>query len=1139
MKLNLYTRVRYARSCYRSLLILSPLPILLLTGQMSVTGGPIGDFALESIVVNYSAANSGNLARLPYPSVDLLSATLGKFSARPITGTIVDGKGEALPGVSIQVKNTSKGTVSNAQGQFTIQAERGDVLVFSSIGFTAKEVTIGDENNLAVALDDAESKLDEVVVIAYGSESRETQTSAVSSIKASSINRIPTAQLSASLAGRLPGAQIVQSSGFVGSNASITVRGARTAALYVIDNVVADKSQFDVLDPNEVESISVLKDAAAAAIYGARASGGVVVIKTRSGKAGKIMVNYNGIFSTNRTIYPLQDWTPVQEITFRNQVALYRNRASASPNPNFQVPFNQAALDYASTIESQNVNEILWRNPNSQQHSVNVSGGNADVLYFFSANYGGNTGSYDKTKFDKYTLRAKVDAKVSKNLTIGTNISFNRRYTSRFFWPYDNDNGEGFTVADFYRPTFNLSRLYPYYSKPNGTPTTADDPAALPTIQPGWGFNPAEIINSANYRRITYNTFNGIVTADLAIPQVEGLSIKFLGDYRQDVYFKKDFIGEFNTSYRVQTVGSSGIDLLRLAPIKYDANSTVVNNYGRSFTGITEDMYIDERYQTNLFVNYDRRFGEHTISSFIGVEQYQFNRKLVSGNANELLTSSLDQIGATNPSTDRRYFSGAELAQARLSFFGRAKYDYKTKYIGEVSFRNDGSYIFQQGRQFGFFPSVSGAWLISKEDFFRVKPVSSLKIRASYGTTGYDGIDGITTNIAPFQFQNNYNPATGYVFANSTLSGLAPQNVVPNPNITWSINKTFNGGLDMGFLNNALTLSFDYFTTRRSRLLVSTADAIPGTFGAGLPATNVGEQQAYGFELAVNYANRKGAFDYSIGFNMGFANDKYIAWPQVANLPDFQNLIGTPTSGVVIGYISKGIVRSQAEIEALPTGYTQFANKIQLGNVLIEDMAGDGFRPGPDGKVDANDRTIISRNGVPRINFGLPIDLAWKNLSLNVFFQGVGPYDKFVSTINSPITNQDGTPTASVNGGGGVFQLADRPYFQLWTDAYSPDTNPNGKYPAANGSFSDPGLTGTGTTFWKRNGAYVRLKNVNIAYALPKPILDRIGIRNLQVSLNMTNLLTLSAFKEHDPEQASLDSYPIFRTFSLGLNLSL
>lgn len=1045
-----------------------------------------------------------------------------------ITGTVTDGNDVPLPGVNITIEGTSKGTSTDFDGNYEIEAEEGQKLVFSSVGFEDQIIEVGNNEVVDIRMQEG-SALDEVVVVGYGSESKRDLLSSVSSVKASEFEEIPTSQLSTSLAGRLPGAQIIQNSGFVGSSASFSIRGSAIPPLFVIDNVISDESQFNILDPSEIESVSILKDASAAAIYGARAAGGVVVVKTRSGKTGRMTVNYRGIVSTSHTIKPLQDWTPKEELIFRNDVAINQNRMSSDPNPDFTPPFDNEALEFSEAIKPQNINDILWRNPVSEQHSINVSGGSEDVTYFLSGNYNNDKGSYDNTNFNKYTLRTKIDANLSEVLSIGTDISYNKRNTNRFYWPYDNDDGEGFTVADFYRSTFNLSRLYPFYSKLDGTPTTSNDPDGFPTTPPGWGFNPAEIVNSNNYRDISYTTFNANINAKIKIPWVDGLSIRALGNYRQDNFFQKDFVGEFNNSYRVQTQGGSGIDLLKYAPLKFDDNNTVVNNYGEAYTSINQGTYTDLRYQINAFIEYANSFGEHNISSFLGVEQYKFERKSMNGQAENLLSSNIDQIFSSNSSSKHRNFNGSELNQTRLSYFGRLKYDYSNRYLAEMSFREDGSYIFPKGKRFGFFPSISLGWIISNESFFEAPFISNLKIRSSYGTTGYDGMDGrdgISTHIAPFQFQNNYNINGSYVFENGLSTGIAPQGSVSNPNITWQKNESINLGFDLGLFRNSFSLSFDYFITNKTDMLVSPVAEVPGTFGTNLPATNVGEQRAHGIELDLNYQNFQGDFNYSFGFNVGYAIDKYISWPQAEDVPDFQNVIGRPTSGVVVGYISKGLVTDQETIDALPSGFTQFARPVQLGMILIEDIKGDGYKSGADGKIDENDQTIISTNATPRINFGIPMRFEWKGLSLDLFFQGVGKYDKFVSTKETI-------------GSGGVFQQPDRLYFELWKDAYSEDHNPTGKYPRASGAWMEPDLAGTATTFWKRNGAYIRLKNLNVAYTLPAEFVNDFGLKALSINANINNLFTISSFKEYDPEQRSLDSYPIFRTYSIGLNINL
>ncbi|GFR77246.1 TonB-linked outer membrane protein, SusC/RagA family [Elysia marginata] len=994
--------------------------------------------------------------KMIFLQLTFFSIYYGFAQDRVISGEVKDESGSPLMGVTVLEKGTNNGVQTDLYGAFSLNVSQGSILQFSFTGFKTREMTVESILSYPKVVLRVESNiLDEVVVVGYGEESKALQTSSVVSVKAEEVNNIPTSQLSTSLAGRLPGVNIVQNTGFVGGSASVSVRGASNQALYIIDNVISDKAQFDALDPSEVESINVLKDAAATSIYGARASGGVLLIKTKSGALGKVKVNYRGVVTGYGLMNPLQDWTPEQELIYLNSMAYNKNRAAENPVKNFKPPYDKEALDFArDSIHYQSINDIIWRSPFSQQHSLNVSGGTERIRYFFALNYNNNRGSYDKTSFNKYTLRAKVDANITKNLTIGTNISYNRRITERFYWPYDWDGGEGFTVADFYRPTFNLTRLYPYYSLPNGKPVDYGTPEAIPVIK-NWHFHPPETIFSKNYRHIHYNTFNAIFNAKLKIPQVEGLSLKVLGNYRQDTFFKKDFIGEFNRPYIVQTKGKKGVDNLKLAPLKLDDTNRRLEKYNRQFTGIDNNNRLTERYQINGFINYKRTFNEtHFISSFIGVEQYQLSSRRMSGTASDVLTKNNDQILATNTSSKKRYFDGSELYRGRLSYFGNFKYSYKGKYIGVFSFRNDGSYIFSEKNRFGFFPSVSVAWVASEESF--LEPIKNFanyfKLRFSYGTTGDD-------STRPYQFRSRYVPSGSYTFENSTIRGISPQGKLPNPDVKWATNITIDLGVDMKILNKHLGLSFDYFDTQHTGILVSSARGVPGTLGASFPATNQGELKSYGIDISMNYRNKIGEdFVYSMGFNLGYAMEKFVKWPQAENIPDIQKVIGLPTSGVVRGYISKGIIRDQAVIDELNAkNYLQHEQKLQLGNVLIKDINGDDYKPGPDGRVDSNDIAILSKNATPRLNFGIPLDFSWKALSLNIFFQGVGPYDKFVSTKN----------------GLGVFQDRDRPYFNIWTQAYSKEYNLDGKYPSIFGSWDNPTRTGRRTSFWKRNGAYI------------------------------------------------------------------
>ncbi len=1031
-----------------------------------------------------------------------------------IKGSVKDEKGQPLPGVSVVVRGTQIGTSTASDGSYSLSIpesslQKDQLLVFSFVGYLSQELPIGNASIINVDMQVSDSQLSEVVVVGYGLQKKASLTSAVVSISAEDISNIPTSQLSNSLAGRLPGAQIVGNSGLVGSSASIKIRGASANPLYVIDNVISDKTQFDVLDPNEVETITVLKDAAAAAIYGARASGGVLLITTKKGKAGKVKLNYSNVFTTNALTQPLQTYTAEQEVIFMNERAKHLNEASASPNPNFTLPFNQEALEYARNIQLNSVNDEIWQNPSSQQHNLSASGGSENVTYFFSTGFNKAKGSYHNTNFDRYNFRAKVDAKITKNITLSTNISGNKRATDRFYWPYDSDNGEGFTVADYYRSTFNLSRLYPFYMKPDGTPSNHTDPEALAVVQPGWGFNPAEVVNGDGYRRILYNTFNGISSLNIDIPQIKGLSVNFQGNYRMDIRNQKDFV-LLNKSYRVQTFGNNGIDLMKFKPLVLDGTQDVVNNLGRSFPGINEGFELEQQSQINGLVKYINSFGKHNINAFVGFEQAKYAFKGINGSASELLSEGIDQILSASTSTDRRTFNGSEQYTARLSYLGRVNYNYADKYIAEFSFRRDGSYKFAPGKRFGFFPSVSAAWTISEEKFFQVPAISHLKLRGSIGRTGSD-------DVGAYQYQNNFVRASSYQFASGYYNGIRPQTATPNPNITWETHTTYNAGIDFGMFRNKLDFTFDIFKNKIGDILAPPTETVPGTFGSSLPSTNVAEREIHGFEAMLNYRDKLGAITYSIGANVGFAKDKWIAYPEASGILEFQSRIGKPNNRQT-GYISKGIIRDQATLDALPDNFTQFGRKPALGRILFEDIKGANYSEGPDGKIDNNDVQLISTNTIPRLNYGFNGSMEWKGLSLSLLLQGVGFYDKFVSN----------------KGGVGVFQQP-RPYFGLWTDAWSTD-NPDGKYPRAENSYPETG--NAASTFWKRNGSYLRLKNVNLSYVIPSTFTKKLGIDRFSVFVNGTNLFVMSKFTESDPEQATLDSYPLFKTYSGGINFS-
>ena len=1013
-----------------------------------------------------------------------------------VKGTVTDEKGNPVPGVTVLIKGTSTGTTTDVKGNFTIEAENAQsILMFSFIGYINQEVTVGNRSQINITLQENVVGLEEVVVVGYGVQKKVSMTGAVSSVSSAKLEEIPTSNLSNTLAGRAPGITISNSSGFVGASSDILIRGKgtynNTNPLYVIDGIISDKTSFDVLDPNEVENVSFLKDAASASIYGSRAANGVVLVTTKKGKIQKPVFSYKGSYTVQETTKPIQSYTATQELQYANDEAVTYGNTE---------PYGSEIFDYFKD-KNYNLMDYLWRTPASQQHDLSVSGGSEKMTYYMLVGYNKSEGSFYNTDYNRYNFRSNVTSQINKYLSISFNLSGNQRSINRFYWPYD--DAESTTLQDFYRATFNWTRLYPFYVLADGTPTT-DRLKGYPVNV----WHPVELVYNGGYRKMVYRTLNGIFRVDLKIPFVKGLSTSFMANYIADDYNNKNFV-KFNKAYLFQ----HGSTTNPFVPGAIDFSQYSVHNLSSSYENVNHNTSFNNSYQLNWFLNYDRVFGKHTVSGTVVYEQQSAKGTSLYGYAGNLLSSSVDQIFAASQSSDTRWFSGEESETARASWIGRLHYEYSGKYIAEFSGRDDGSYIFPESTRWGFFPSGSLAWRISKENFFHIPYVSNLKIRGSIGTAGND-------NVSAFQFQNNYVLGDSYAFGSGIGTGIKA-GTPPNTNITWEKSINYDAGFDFGLFNDRLTGEFDYFYRYSYDILKDRIRVVPATYGADLSSENYARMDVRGIEFALNYNNNIGEFNYSIGGNIGWAKDKVLYIDEAEGLEKWRSAIGHPQDRLW-GYDDYGLIRNQTTLDGLPSGYTQFGDSPTLGAIRFKDIRGTNRTEGADGKIDANDETWLSDNAIPRINYGINFDAEWKGFSLSLLFQGVGAYDKMVRTMNT--------------SSGGVFQVGSRPYFELWTDHWT-EERPNAKYPRAAGwGASQYGWEAS--RFWMRNGAYLRLKNLNFAYTIPQKWTSSFGIDKCQIYLNATNLFCISGFKETDPEQYALDSYPIMKSFTGGLSIN-
>ncbi|WP_375587205.1 SusC/RagA family TonB-linked outer membrane protein [Flagellimonas aurea] len=1036
-----------------------------------------------------------------------------------IRGKVNDGEGVPLPGANIIEKGTDNGTQSDFDGNFAITvSDANAILVVSYLGFTTKEIPLEGKTDIAVQLLENAAGLDEVVVVGYGTQKKVNLTGAVTSVKAQELNQIPTNNLSNTLAGRAPGVNITNTSGLSGASSSIRMRGSFGEPLYVIDGIVRDKDAFDALNANEVDQLTFLKDAATASIYGSRAGNGVVLVTTKTGSE-----NEKPIFSfqtTYASAMPTQQLlsdktTATDELIYQNRVAEFLGTAPPNGETEFEYFKNR----------SYNVNDMIWQNPSSLDYTMSINGGSKALTYYALGSYRKEEGSFKGLDYAKYNLRSNMSAKLSNSITLDLNLAASQQNHNRFYWPFSGD--DDYDVADLYRVTFNWPKTYPFYLEADGTPANYITDYPVQTPMGSWlAWSVIDQIVGDRYIRTRRRQLSSIVSLDIDLDKmVPGLSTKFRGSYLAEDYLRKHYL-TYQHNYIFTQADPDGN---RFIPAPPDPNKISTFTFSQNQEFLSYNINTAWEYQVNWFLNYKRTFGKHGVDAMAVFEQGESGYYGSYAKAEDPVTQ-YDQDFVYSTDSERRYGSGYEGIGARQSLIGRLNYNFDERYIAEFSFRYDGNTLFPKNGRWGFFPSISGAWRIGQEAFMEeVNWLDELKLRASYGTTGND-LDINNDAISPFSFRNTYGNGNSYILGNDLYRGISP-GATPNPNLTWATMTNYNVGLDFSILDNKLGGSFDAFYKKETDILGSRLVTLPDNYGQSLAPENYAERSWRGGEVSLKWQDfsENGKFNYTVYANMGYAKDQ---WDKIDEDPIFgegglresESRIGQPLNRI-FGLKSLGIVRTQEQLDdLLAQGLTQFGRDPYLGGLYFEDIRGDGYSPGPDGKIDGNDFQLLSTKAAPRINYGFGINLRYGNFTLDSHFQGVSAYDRIISNQEGPGMRQYG---------GSV-----RPYYPIWAgDVWTPE-NPDAKYPRVVGSSWYESGTGA-TSFWIYNGAYLRLKNLNLGYNLPTQVLNTIGVSSAKIFFNATNLFSISEVNEfHDPEQANYDSYPVMKTFALGMNFN-
>lgn len=1007
--------------------------------------------------------------------------TLAFSQERTITGTVTSEKAEALPGVSVLIKGTAQGTTTDLNGAYSLKASSDDVLVFSFIGFVAQEKAVGNQTTINVSMAEDIQSLSEVVIIGYGQEKKVNVIGSVETISTKQITSSPVGTVSNALAGRLPGLTVQQPQGEPGSDgATLLIRGVGTlgnsAPLVIIDGV--EGRDINALNANDIESISILKDASAA-IYGARAANGVILVTTKRGTSGAPKIDY-----TFFTGLSTPTWLPEQTdaATYAQMVRemqTYDGVAEANLRYSLEDIEKYKSGKYPWTHPNTNWNDItLKRFSNTSKHDLSLSGGNESVTYYAALGYFNADGIYigDAIDFSRYSAKVNVNFKLNKHLTVGVDLNEIQENREGPTW----DRNTIFNVINQARPT-------DYAFWPNGLPANGSF---------GVGYHPV-LMSSFDYgfnNRKSFKSYNTI-RATLNIPGVEGLTLASYYSYDIDVdkgkNFTKPVIGYTLDKAAYLAAGNTGAEdgsaFLRRSPTT--TPRTLTDSYGDA-----------NRRLFNIKLDYTKTFNAvHNVSAFVAYEQFENEGQGITAYRTDFISDQLPYLFAGgNTNKDN---SGYVNTDARVDYFGRLSYNFKEKYLFQFTLRRDGSLRFsEESGRWGTFPSLLAGWIVTEEDFWNADFVDFLKLKASWGRMGND-------QVSPFQYLASYSFGTGGVYGtNGGYYNSLYQNVTPNPNITWELANMSNVGFETSFFNDFF-LNADFFYQRRSRILVKRNASVPNFAGISLPNENFGIVDSKGFELDLGYRTQRGDFSYGLTGNLAYARNKIVEFDEPAVVVPWQERTGHPI-GAILLHKSAGIFRDVDHVNSLPhvTGAIP-------GDVIIEDINDDG-------QIDANDRVLYDQTSVPEVTYGATLSVRYKNLELSALVSGAG------TAWRQMLGSQQGT-----SGNYYQFQADGR-----WTpenpDATKPRT-PNGWRPYWRSSSYR-------TEMEFQNMEYARLKNVELSYTLPKSLQDAVKLSHAQVYVSGQNLFLIYASQGiWDPEfSGNRDNYPIMKVFSLGARVS-
>ena len=1015
-----------------------------------------------------------------------------------VKGNVKDITGESITGANVLVKGTTTGTITDIDGNFMLDVPKGAILQVSYIGFTNYEVRITDQKTLSITLSEDSEALDEVVVVGYGIQKKANLSGAVSTVQTKQIENRPVLNVGQALQGTVANLNVSVGTGQAISTPSFNIRGYNSinggSPLVVIDGVSSSASQLNRMNPNDIASISVLKDASSCAIYGAKAAYGVILVTTKTGKNEKLSINYNNNFSFRQnTRMPDVITDPYTVVTMRN-LAYYpwgtcyddkqiEYAKKVSEDPSISPYYVNPDGSYSYYGQTDWVAEAYRKNAFSTNHSVDLSGKTDKVDYYFSAGYNYNRGMLRENTdvYNRYNLNSKINFKIIENWSISNNTTL--------------------TSFDYKAPTnlgsstfWEINRVSPLDvpKNPDGTWTSSgSDPLGLLADGGDW----------KQYSTLIRTQFNTRL------------------DIIKDVLFLQGSLSYTTNKSRQQWFYS---------PVPYNNGPDRPVYYRNEVTSAYADASDDKNLYLDLFGTFHKTFADkHTLTAMVGYNQEEYEYYSHNLSRKDLISTSVPTIGLATGDKDMSEGLGSK---ATRSAFGRIGYIYDDKYILEFNGRYDGTSIFPKDDRFVFSPSGSAAWVVSKESFFEPLQdvVSFFKLRGSYGQLGNQDLSSYYPYL-PIMGTGKLGPIIDgnqpiYVSAPGLVSG----------SLTWERVTSMNVGADLNLLNNRLSFSGEYYV-RRTKDMLTKGPTLPGTLGTSVPTDNAADLKTRGWELTVGYKDqfKVAGKPMNIGANFNIADSRSF-------ITKFENTTGTLYDyyvgyemGEMWGLTTEGFFTSEQEIKdhADQTPVTSYPGTPPTGpgDLKFADLDGDGIINGGEWTLDDHGDYRIIGNSRPRFLYGLNLNADWNGIDFSVFFQGVGKQNYYPGSGDLYFWGVYNQPWTNITEG----NLKDH-----WSE-----DNPNGYFPRLKSYVAyQSGIEAAAVqTKYLQNASYLRLKNLSVGYTFPRQWVNKLYLQNLRVFFTGDNLAVWSGLYKYykcDPEGLGGSGYPLQKSFSFGLNVS-